>query len=248
MDDRTIELIHGSIDGSNTPEDERELQQRLEASEAVRREHEQWLRLQARLAAEPSFDPPAGLHESILARTARPAARVVPLRPRRAWLGAAVALAATAAGVALLLGRSPELTQLDPSVLAGTIGRVPDARAPALRFDQPSISGAISLRQGNGTHAIEVDLDAARPVTILASAAGAPLGITGFVQLEGEPAEVSEVEGRTRLLHRGSQRYALVLDPESERNPAIDLSIYDGDTLVREATLIWPADTPPGQE
>ncbi|HUG98877.1 MAG TPA: hypothetical protein VMQ83_06855 [Gammaproteobacteria bacterium] len=248
MDDRTIELIHGSIDGTNGPDDERELQRLLEASEVARREHEQLRRLQARLAAEPSFDPPAGLHESILARTTRPATGVVPLRPRRAWLGAAVALAATAAGVALLLGRSPELTQLDPSVLAGTIGRVAEARAPVLRFDQPSISGAISLRQGNGTHAIEIDLDAAGPVTILASAAGAPLGIAGFVQLEGEPAEVSEIAGRTRLLHRGSQRYALVLDPESERYPAIDLFIYDGDTLVREGRLMWPADTPPGQQ
>ena len=248
MDDRTIELIHGSIDGTNGSEDERELQRRLEASEAARREHEQLHRLQARLAAEPSFDPPAGLHESILARTAGPAARVVPLRPRGAWLGAAVALAATAAGVALLLGRSPEPTQLDPSALAGTIGRLADARAPVLRFDQPAISGAISLRHGNGTHAIEIDLDAAGPVTILASAAGAPLGIAGFVRLEGEPAEVSEVDGRTRLLHRGSQRYALVLDPAGGRQPAIDLSIYDGDTLVREGRLVWPADTPPGQQ
>ena len=248
MDDRTIELIHGSIDGTNGSEDERELQRLLEASAVARREHEQLRRLQARLAAEPSFDPPAGLHESILARTARPATPVVPLRPRRAWLGAAVALAATAAGVALLLGRSPELTQLDPSVLAGTIGRVTDARAPALRFDQPSISGAISLRQGKGTHVIEIDLDATRPVTILASAAGAPLGIAGFVQLEGKPAEVSEVQGRTRLLHRGNQRYALVLAPGGERSQAIDLSIYDGDKLVREGRLIWPADTPHVQQ
>lgn len=248
MDDRTIELIHGSIDGSNTPEDERELQRLLAASDAARREHEQLLSLQARLAAEPSFEPPAGLHESILARTTLPAARVVPLRPRRAWLGAAVALAAAAAGVALLLGRGPEVAKLDPAVLAGTIGRAADARAPALRFDEPAISGAISLRHANGIHAIEIDLDAAHPVTILASAAGAPLGIAGFVRLDGEPDEVTESEGRTRLLHHGSQHYALVLEPAGERRPAIDLSIYDGDTLVREARLIWPADTPPGQE
>lgn len=251
MDDRTLELIHGAIDGANSPADQHELMRCLEASAEAQREYEQLQRLCGLLDAEPEFAPPAGLRESILAEFPRREAQVSTLRPRprRAWLGAAVALAASAAGVALLVGRAPELTELEPSVLSGTMGRSgADARVPSLRLDGTAISGTISLHRGDGRLALEVDLDATRPVAIVASAGGAPLEIDGFVQFTGEPAEVSEIGGRTRLLHNGNQRYALVLSGAGPAPANIELAIYDGDLLVHEGRLNWPAEITPEPE
>jgi hypothetical protein len=245
MDARTLELIHGDLDGANGPEEQRELLSRLEASAEARREHEQLRALQDRLAAERGYEPPDGLREEILARLPPPSATVIPLRPRRAWLGVAAALAATVAGVALILDRTPGLQELDPSVLAGTLGRsATDARAPSLLFAEAQLSGQISLRQDGGIYAIEVDLDAGTPVGIVASAAGVPLEVAGFVRIAGEPAEFAESEGQIRLQHRGHQHYALVLRPGDSRPSSIDFSIYEGERLLREDRLAWPAGDP----
>jgi hypothetical protein len=242
MDARTLELIHGDLDGANGPEEQRELLSRLEASAEARREHECLRELNERLGSEPAFEPPIGLREEILARLPRPSAKVVPLRPRRAWLGVAAALAATVAGVALILDRTPGFQELDPAMLAGTLGRsATEARAPSLLFAEAQLSGQISLRQDDGIDAIEIDLDAGTPVEIVASAAGVPLELAGFVRIAGEPAEFAASEGQIRVLHRGHQHYALVLRPGDSRPTSIDFSIHEGERLVREDRLAWPA-------
>jgi hypothetical protein len=244
MDQRAIELLHGDIDQENSPADQRELAALLERSPEARCELEELRRLAVTLRAEPEFEPPPGLREAILGQI-QPLAPVIPLRPRRGWAGAALALAATAAGVALILHRGPEFPELDPSTLAGTM--VPasgHATSPSLRLDSAPVSGAISLHGGDGRYAIEVTLDASRPVAIIASSPTAALELEGFVRISGEPAELSAEDGRIRVLHTGSQRYALVLGDGAGAPPAIDFSVYDGDQLVGEARLRWPADTP----
>jgi ferric-dicitrate binding protein FerR (iron transport regulator) len=244
MDDRAIELLHGEVDRANNPNDQRELAALLEASPEARHELDQLRRLAATLRAEPEYEPPPGLREAILGQV-QPLAPVIPLRPRRAWAGAALALAATAAGVALILDRGPEFTALDPSALSGTMAPAGDHSAsPSLRLDSAPVSGAISLHAGDGRYAIEVTLDAARPVAIIASSSTTPLELEGFVRISGEPAELSAEDGRIRVLHTGRQRYALVLGDGAGAHTAIDFSVYDGDQLVGEARLRWPADTP----
>jgi hypothetical protein len=245
MDSRTIELIHGDIDGENSPDEQRELILRLEASAEARREHEQLRRLSELIDAEAVFEPPSELRAAILSRMARPVAPVIPLRRPRTWLGAAAALAATAAGVALLLGRAPQLPEIDPSVLAGTIGGSgADKGVVSMQFDEGPISGAIRLHRSQGAYAIEIDLAAARPVAIVAGTAGAALGLEGFVRIDGEPDELEEADGRVRMLHRGSQHYAVVLRSDGSAPLALDLAIYEGDQLIRQGHLVWPADTP----
>jgi hypothetical protein len=245
MDTRTIDLIHGDIDGENGPEEQRELILRLEASAEARREHEQLRKLCKVINAEPAFEPPPELHEAILSRIARPVAPVVRLRRPRTWFGAAAALAATAAGVALLLGRAPQLPEFDPSVLAGTIGGSgADKSIMSMQFDEGPISGAINLHRSQGAYAIEIDMVAARPVAIVAGTAGAPLELGGFVRIDGEPDELEEADGRIRMLHRGKQHYAVVLRSDGSVPLALDLFIYDGDLLIRQGHLVWPADTP----
>jgi hypothetical protein len=253
MDTRTIELIHGDIDGENSRDEERELTSRLEASAEARREYEELRKLCQALDAAPTFEPPPDLREAIIGRIFRPVAPVIPLRRPRAWLGAAAALAATAAGVALLLGRAPEFPASDPSALVGTIGSAgTEAASTSLRLDERPLSGAISLHRAlnrdDGAVAMEIELEAGRPVEILAGAAGMALRIEELVGLDGAPEELAEIDGRIRVLHRGNQRYALVLASESGTPASIDLSIYEGDRLIRQGRLVWPVDTPVGPE
>ena len=245
IEQRTRELIHGDIDGCNSVAEQDELQQHLAASAAARQEHAGLRALCAELDAAPSCDPPPGLRAAILARIphtpAAAASRAVHTssrRPRRAWLGAAVALAATVAGVAVFLVRAPDLQVLDPAALVGTIGQpAAGAAAASLNLAGDGASGAITLRMHDKGFTLEVDLDTDGPVSIFATGAGTTLALEGFVPLAGSPARVSESAQEIRVLHSGSQRYSLVLSSSEATAGAVDLAVYDGDRLINEKRL-----------
>ena len=57
MDERTLELIHGEVDGTNSADEHRELLQILESEPDARREHKSLMELNDWLAAEPAFEP-----------------------------------------------------------------------------------------------------------------------------------------------------------------------------------------------
>jgi hypothetical protein len=251
MDERTIELIHGEIDGANSPADHGELQRRLEASPEARQALEEMRALAALLAAAPAYEPPPGLRDAIRARIPQPVPRPAPTRVARvprAWLGAAVAMAATAAFVAVVVIRAPEHLELDPSTLAGTIGQPAGGAASAsLRLDEPGIAGTITLQRHERGLAIDVDLDSGRPVAMVATTTGTPLELKGFLPHDGSPAELGQQHGEIRLLHSGKQHYSLVLSSGPVAGTTIDLRFYDGDQLIREARLEMPADARSGR-
>lgn len=246
MDQKTIDLIHGDIDGLNSPEEQRELRRRLEASAEAREEHARMQALCELLDSVPDCEPPHGLRDSILAATPRPAAAreagLNPGRSRRGWLGAAAALAATIAGVAVLLVSVPAPEQMDVSGLAGTIGR-PSANlgVASLGLDAPGVSGAITAQRHERGFTLEIDLAADRPVRLVADSAGVPLELAGFVPLAGDPARVSESAGSIRVLHSGDQHYTLVLGPGSTRASFIDVTVYEGERLIKQGRLNLPS-------
>lgn len=242
MDERTLELIHGEIDGELGPDEQRELEACLQATPGARQEYDRLRALEALLGGLAEADPPAGLRDSILAAAHRPATaiRIAPVRRRR-W-GMAAALAATVVGVTLFLGRGPEVPELDPSVLRGTMGR-PAAQSgvPSWRLDAQVVSGSILLHNSTDGLALEVDLVAERPVEVVLTAEGSRLELAGFVRLPGMPTNILAADGQVRLLHRGSQHYALVLTNKGAVASAIDVSVYDGDELIGEGRLAVPA-------
>ena len=249
IEQRTRELIHGAIDGCNSPAEQDELQQRLADSAAARQEYAGMRALCAELDAAPSCDPPPGLRDSILARIPQApavstsgAVHISSRRPRRAWMGAAVALAATVAGVAVFLVRAPELQPLDPAALVGTIGQpAVGAAASSLDLASDAATGAITLRLHDAGFTLEIDLDTDGPVSIFAVGAGTTLALEGFVPLAGSPARVSESANEIRVLHSGNQRYALVLSASDAMAGAVDLAVYDGDRLINSKRLDPPA-------
>jgi anti-sigma factor RsiW len=243
MDERTLELIHGDIDGEIGPDERRELELLLQASPEARREHEKLGELNLMLGSLGKAEPPAGLRDTIIAAARRPAKPIRNAPARRGGWGIVAAMAATVAGVALFLGRSPELTEFDPSALGGTLGRpATDAGVPTFRLDGQIVSGAIMLHHSGSGLALEVDLEAERPVEVVAAAAGARLELSGFVRLAGMPAKMATVDGQLRLLHKGNQHYALVLTNKGAAASAIDVSVYDGENLIGEGRLTLAAE------
>jgi hypothetical protein len=249
MDERTIELIHGDLDGQLGPDERRELHILLEASDEARREHERVRALHETLGSLAEVELPPGLRDSILAAVAQPTVATDTVatdhafgRRRRARLGLVAALAATAAGVALVLDRSPGLQELDPSVLAGTIGQMADDRIqPALRLDEQAVSGRMTLHRRGSDLVIDVDLESDRPIEITARADAGTLVLEGFVRLDGKPSRLDAVDGRIRFVHSGGQHYALVLVNEGDAASVIEVAVYDGDRLIRDGRLNVPA-------
>jgi hypothetical protein len=232
IDERVLELIHGDIDGINTPEEQQELRRHLMASEAVRHEHARMRELDRLLTALPLHEPPPGLRNAILAR--------VNWRPGRSWAGRrnwfapALGMAAALAGVTFLLFTAPRFPELDRQVLGGTFARSSTA-VSSMRVDEHLVSGGLTLRADGRGLVLELDLRADQPLSVVARGRDAPLVLRGVVPIDGSPAAISIEDGSIRVLHEGRQRYALLLDAGS--GAALDIRIYDGSQLISRQAL-----------
>lgn len=240
MDQRIFELIHGDVDGELTPSEQEELQHWLATSEAARQEHARARSLTEMLAAMRPQEPPVGMRATILdalpPRTA-PAGASATAR-RRSGLGLVAALAATAAGVVFLLQRDPDVPQLDPASLAGTIARPaagPDA--PMWRLEDTAVSGTFRLRQAEQGLYMEVDVEAIGQITLVARIGGRPLEVEGLVPIDGPPASPKLADGGIQMLHSGEHRYAILLRRPAGADEPVELAVYAGDRLVGEARL-----------
>jgi hypothetical protein len=223
MDQRTLELIHASLDGELNTADSLDLQRLLAESAEARREHERAQAIDKALASLAVHEPPPGLRDAILARAlprpatapARQASSAAPLR--RTGLGIAAAIAASAALVVVLLTNDAQLPELDPS-------------------------GAVRLHRGEHGLVIEVDLDSSKPITLVARAGGDPLEFEGIVPLAGSPVGATRIEDGIRVVHDGNQHYAIVLRQHDFGGSTINLAVFDGDRLIGETGLKVSAD------
>lgn len=248
MEQRTVELIHASIDGELSEADRQELERLLADSAEARREHERAQALDRALASLAAHEPPPGLRDAILARVLPGRATSSPRRPagatplRRSRFGIAAALAASAALVVVLLTNDARMPELDPSALAGTIGRHAGAAPHAISMDEGAVSGAVRLYRGEHGLVIEVDLDSARPITLVARSGGAPLEFQGLVPLAGSQVGATRIEDGIRVVHDGNQHYAIVLRQHDLGGSTIDLAVFDGDRLIGDTQLKVSAD------
>jgi hypothetical protein len=246
MDERALELIHGELDGELNAGEQEELRHLSEASPDVRRHLERMRALRDGLDGLPVFEPPAGLRDAILARVPTRArdARYAHRREasqRRGRLGLVAAMAATMAVVVMVLNKGPELPELDPAALGGTIGRNAELSSPAMFFAESEVSGSIRLLRGEQGLVMEVDLDAARPISLVAHTDGRDFVFEGFVPIAGQPVDSTSFDGGIRISHDGRQHYAIVLTQHGAGSgagsPIIHVSVYDGDRLIRESGL-----------
>lgn len=243
MDDRSRELIHGDIDGALDAAEREELRRIIETSDEARQEHQGMHLLHDTLASLPDFEPPAGLRDAIVTQAwgasstpRRPPAR----RParERTKLRLVAGLAAAAVLVAVLVNKDAHLPDLDPSALSGTIGRqAPDEPTGVMHVQGPLATGTISAYQGEQGPVIEVELDAGRPLTVVARAGSRPLELEALVPIAGMAPTTTSIEGGFGMVHHGKLHYLLVLRRRDAAYSAIDLAVYDGERLVQQGSL-----------
>lgn len=243
MDDRSRELIHGDIDGELDAAEREELRRIIATSDEARLEHEGLELLRDTLAGLPDFEPPAGLRAAIVAQAwGRPSvsARSSAQRPPRGRTGLRLVAAFVAAAVlvAVLVNKDAYLHDLDPSALSGTIGRqAPDAAAPVMRFEGYPAAGTISVYQGDQGPVLEVELDAGRPVTVIARAGNRPLEVEALVPITGMAPDTRSIDGDLGMVHHGKHHYLLILKQRGAADTAIDVAVYDGEHLVQQGSL-----------
>lgn len=243
MDDRSRELIHGDIDGALDVAEREELRRIIETSDEARQEHQAIQLLHDTLASLPDFEPPAGLRDAIVAQAwgasstpRRPTARR-PARERKK-LRLVAGLAAAAVLVAVLVDKDAHLPDLDPSALSGTIGRQAlDETTGVMHVQGHLVTGTIRAYQGEQGPVIEVELDADRPLTVVARAGNRPLELEALVPIAGMAPATSTIDGGLGMVHHGKQHYLLVLKRRDASDTAIDLAVYDGERLVQQGSV-----------
>lgn len=243
MDDRTRELIHGDLDGELNAAEREQFRRIIATSDEARLEHQRLESLRDSLAGLPAFEPPAGLRNAIVARAWRAnSATTLSSGPRpaqgRTALRLVAAFVAAAVLVAVLVNKDAYLPELDSSALSGTIGRqVQGVAAPVMRFEEYPAVGTISAYHGDQGPVLEVELDAGRPVTVIARAGTRPLELEALVPITGMAPDTTRIDGDMGIVHHGKHHYLLILRQRGAAGTAIDLAVYDGERLVRQGSL-----------
>ncbi|HEX5649976.1 MAG TPA: hypothetical protein VFX69_10010 [Steroidobacteraceae bacterium] len=189
--EHSLELIHAEIDGELTGPQRAELNRLLLSDPVVRALRDELRRTCAAIDALADEEPPAGLHESIVASL--PPAPVVSLAPPASGRPALRYAAAFAGGLlvsALAFQLGARQDTLSSHQLTGTIASVTvDASRLELHLDQ--VSGTIHLQGTPQSPIVEASLVASRPVQVIARLDDQEVRLTGFVAAQRKPVILS---------------------------------------------------------
>lgn len=251
IDDRSLELVHGSIDGENSAQEDAELRQRLESDAELRAIREQLLELHEALDRVEPVDPPPGLRQAIL-QAIRPKERRRILRgllpswpaPLVMRYGMAAGLGAVVATVAMQLAPTGGLKAPEVSDLVGTMASHEAHRSDEdarILLNSKEISGSISGRRQDGLVVVDFDLAMQTPVEIVASFGGSGLRFNGFAQLDDAQATLESEGDRIIMTQDRDHRYAVFFSGPGDRAAAIDFRFLVDGRSVHEEALTLPA-------
>jgi hypothetical protein len=252
IDDRSLELVHGAIDGENSAQEDAELKRLMESDTDLRAIHDQLVKLNETLDMVEPVDPPPGLRQAILDAVLPRERRNVLAALLPSWpgpvgmrYGVAAALGALVAVVALQLvptdGRhGPEVSDL-VGTMAGYEPHQSGADARIL-LNSREINGSISGRRQDGLVVLDFDLAMQQPVEIVASFDGSGLTFNGFAHLDDAHVSIVSQGDSIVVKHDRDHRYAVFFSAPGGESTAIDFRfLLDGQT-VREEVLVVPAE------
>lgn len=256
-DDRSIELIHAELDRALSGEEQKELTERLEGDPSLRALREDLRKLAGFLDRVPPAEPPPGLKHRILAavrpkraKQKRPGlmATLLPSWPAPVALryaGAALFGAAIAA-VALQLGTIHVSGPADVRGLVGTISSYETPAVPQsiLSLDSGGISGVVETNRQSGLVVLDFDLEADRPIRIVADYSRSGLDFSGFAQLDDDAeASLDAGMGLISFSQGHNQRFAVFFSTAEGNGGAgaIELRFFQDQALVRTETVDIPA-------
>lgn len=232
-DDRITELVHGEIDGVNSPEESAELRRKIMRDPAARELHDDMKQLTDALDRMGEEESPADLRDSILealpnrSRTESTSTHEVP-SPTRWHLPAALA-----AGLVLGLIIGPlvinDSAEVDPSDVVGTIG---SRLTEPVELDADRFSGTFRGVQNDTRILVTFDVEAQGPVEVTLEYDPTAVDLTGFARRGGRFAVVEARDGRFIVEAENDFRGNLNLERITPATTALQLTIArDGEVI-----------------
>ncbi|MBN2172408.1 MAG: hypothetical protein JW819_13910 [Candidatus Krumholzibacteriota bacterium] len=250
---RQLELMHGEIDGVNSPDESRELEACLSADPALRREYKELCELARVMAVAREQEPPAALRNMILDATVR---RSAAEGPRRSfWRGlldyrwnlrvayAVAAIVVVIGAVAVLLSyHGGDADLLPRDALFGTLGAERQAAGgECLELSATGVSGEVWSRSEAGWFVVDLEIDSRTEVQMQCVVPEA-LRFSGYSPEKAIRHGLQVRGGIVHLTHQGSNRYRLFFADPTATAPAAILRITAGDSTLFEGTVPVHAD------
>lgn len=244
IDERQIELIHGEIDGENSPADSEAIRSLMEADPGLREIYEDLRSMSNLFEGLDPEAPPAGLRDEILKQIP------VPERERAGnrWFsfGGLRLAAVFATGAAFMFGALSlsNLTSQSSMEMADLVGTMTSREAAgvsqaadAIRFDAQGVAGTVNLQRQDGLLVLQFDLSSDRDVQVVTTFDGQDMRYGGIAQLEDGPTSVTAQKDRISHEKQGDQRFALFLTNPGNRSASVELQFFADGKLVHESGL-----------
>ena len=243
IDERTLELIHAELDAEIDAGDLAELQRRLASDPEASAMREHLAKVAGALGRMPPVMPPAGLQQQILQAT-RPTAKVVPFPDRRVrFVRYTMALAAGTIIAAVGIGfTGASRVGFDSGQLVGTMGRPaaePVSTGAEIKLQAPDLKGSVALSPVDGRLLLLFNLASEQPVKVTAAYAEAAFRLQQQAPSDSGVGAYRATPGHIEFVNQGTQRLALMLDPEA--GGPVRISFEGQGRVLQEAVLDVPA-------
>jgi len=254
MDQRTLNLINGSIDGEINPAEQAELDGLLVSSSSARKFYEELKAVTQTLDELPEVNPPPYLQAAIerqvrLAVPGKNGGQEPGLLGRwlsSNWLRTGLALAA---GVVLTVGvyemdskpfTSGDAARMSGSMIKGGLVNSQGEVLDSFSLTSEKLNGLIELRSKENLFTLDVQLSSDVPSVVLINYAGRGMEFDGVTHMLGDTDAVSVEEGAIRFSSSGEQRFAVTLrrTAQTQNVAPLELDFYANNQLIQQAELV----------
>lgn len=245
-----LELIHRELDGENSPEESRRLENLLAEHDGLRKMYDDLAAVDSRLRQSEMTEPPAWLRRSVMESLPAPRRREgLSLAGflRGVWDGMqarpALAYAYTfVAGLVIGLGTFAvvfEDAPADARDLYGALMRDDAIGAEALPIQQPRFEGRVDVLTSSDLFIVELSLEAEGDL-VVSLVPDPPLtlrGITRKTVSAGDAGSFEVVENSVVLSVQGADAFDLVFARGGAADPAVRLEVRRDNQLIYEKWL-----------
>ena len=249
-EDNKLELVSAAMDGELDADERRELDALLESSAEARELKAELDQLDSMLKGVPELEPPASLHDRIMAdahppRAASKASALDWLRQLTPGAGLRYAIAASVGAIvaaAVITFPAPQSVPMDVSDLVGAMAPGSDSSELA-SFDyvEDGIDCTVQLRRSDGKLLLDIQAETSEPVDIAVSLGGAGLWPQAMAQFEGQHRSIAFSGQDFEFQVHGRQRTSILLrrvdGPMSHGKADITIKYSVGDRLLRQGVL-----------
>jgi hypothetical protein len=224
IDERTIELIHGGLDGELSDAENAELEARLGQSDEARHYQAQMRELSVFLDRAPEQEVPGGLREKILGQIELPAEKRGGVEFRFSRIPGFIRYGlAAAAGLLLAIGiyeyrpagsDSPDLADMVGTVMPRTAAG--EVVLDTYSFEIDRLSSSVSLQESDGGLVLDVQLDSTGPVDIIVDFTSDGLQFDAIAQLQSDLGSIEVADRAIQIKSRGRQHFAVLLHRDDE--------------------------------